>query len=234
MPTLIRKFPTAKFDPSADAAGEGTRGPLPRWDFCSPHFPAPSLSLHQARTSGCFIIFPQHRNELLGPAKNKSTKKMWKVPVLFFVLGRASLWVLADASTVRPEDDMTTGVENSKAALGMEDYVTPSASGEPHKSAGLTALMPTRAKSITEDHKEDRPTAESTAHSQGQSQSTTTPNVATRPAPGKTDGEKPTVKKGGLSTMTLTGIIVGVLLAIGFIGGIITVFVRKMSGRYSP
>ncbi|XP_026965925.1 podoplanin isoform X4 [Sagmatias obliquidens] len=222
MPTLIRKFPTAKFDPSADAEGEGTRGPLPRWDFCSPHFPAPSLSLHQARTSGCFIIFPQHRNELLGPAKNKSTKKMWKVPVLFFVLGRASLWVLADASTVRPEDDVTTGVENSKTALGMDDYTTPSAGGEPHKSAGLTALMPTRAKSITEDHKEDRPTAESTAHSQGQSQSTTTPNVATRPAPG------------GLSTMTLTGIIVGVLLAIGFIGGIITVFVRKMSGRYSP
>lgn len=99
MPTLIRKFPTAKFDPSADAEGEGTRGPLPRWDFCSPHFPAPSLSLHQARTSGCFIIFSQHRNELLGPAKNKSTKKMWKVPVLFFVLGRASLWVLADGKT---------------------------------------------------------------------------------------------------------------------------------------
>ncbi|XP_059998800.1 podoplanin isoform X2 [Lagenorhynchus albirostris] len=231
MPTLIRKFPTAKFAPPADAAGEGTRGPLPRWDFCSPHFPAPSLSLHQARASGCVIIYPQHRNERSAPQRT-STKKMWKVPVLFFVLGRASLGVLADASTVRPEDDMTTGVENSKAALGMEDYMmTPSASGEPHKSAGLTALMPTRAKSITEDHKEDRPTAESTAHSQGQSQSTTTPNVATRLAPGKTDGEKPTVKKGGLSTMTLTGIIVGVLLAIGFIGGIITVFVRKMSGR---
>ncbi|XP_024605595.1 podoplanin isoform X3 [Neophocaena asiaeorientalis asiaeorientalis] len=157
---------------------------------------------------------------------------MWKVPVLFFVLGRASLWVLADGSTVRPEDDMTTGVENTKATLGVEDYmVTPGASGEPHESAGLTALMPTRAKSTTEDHKEDLPTAESTAHSQGQSQSTTALNVATRPSPGKTDGEKPTVEKGGLSTVTLTGIIVGVLLAIGFIGGIITVFVRKMSGR---
>ena len=40
-------------------------------------------------------------------------------------------------------------------------------------------------------------------------------------------------QSGGLSTVSLVGIIVGVLLAIGFIGGIITVFVRKMSGRYS-
>ncbi|XP_007463244.1 PREDICTED: podoplanin [Lipotes vexillifer] len=161
---------------------------------------------------------------------------MWKVPVLFFVLGRASLWVLAEGvSTVRPEDNMTTGVEDGKATLGVEDYmVTPGAGGEPHESAGLTALMPTRAKSITEGHKEDLPTAESTVHSQGQSHSTTTLNVATSRSPGKTDGEKPTtVEKGGLSTVTLTGIIVGVLLAIGFIGGIITVFVRKMSGRYS-
>uniref|UniRef100_Q86YL7-2 Isoform 2 of Podoplanin n=1 Tax=Homo sapiens TaxID=9606 RepID=Q86YL7-2 len=37
----------------------------------------------------------------------------------------------------------------------------------------------------------------------------------------------------GLSTVTLVGIIVGVLLAIGFIGAIIVVVMRKMSGRYS-
>nr|XP_058901887.1 podoplanin isoform X1 [Kogia breviceps] len=130
---------------------------------------------------------------------------------------------------------MTTGVENGKATLGVEDsVVTPGASGEPHESAGLTAPMPTRTKSTTEVHKEDLPTAESTIHSQGQSQSTTTLNVATSQSLGKTDGEKPTVEKGGLSTVTLVGIIVGVLLAIGFIGGIIIVFVRKMSGRYSP
>ncbi|XP_068395023.1 podoplanin isoform X1 [Eschrichtius robustus] len=162
---------------------------------------------------------------------------MWKVPVLFFVLGSASLWLLAEgASTARPEDAMTTGVEKDKATLRVEDYtVTPGAGGEPHQSAGLTALMPTRTKSITDGHKEDLPTAESTTHSQGQSQSTTAPNVATSQSPGKTDGENPTtVEKGGLSTVTLVGIIVGVLLAIGFIGGIITVFVRKMSGRYSP
>ncbi|XP_054940415.1 podoplanin-like [Physeter macrocephalus] len=158
---------------------------------------------------------------------------MWKGPVLFFVLGSASLWVLAEASTVRPEDGMTTGVENGKATPGVEDHVeTPGASGEPHESAGLTAPMPTRTKSMTEVHKEDLPTAESTIHSQGQSQSTTTLNVATSQSPGKTDGEKPTtVEKGGSSTVTLVGIIVGVLLAIGFIGGVIIVFVRKMSGR---
>lgn len=37
----------------------------------------------------------------------------------------------------------------------------------------------------------------------------------------------------GLATVTLVGIIVGVLLAIGFIGWIIFVVVRKMSGGYS-
>ena len=36
------------------------------------------------------------------------------------------------ASTVRPEDDVTTGVKNEKTTLGVEDYMTiPTASKEP-------------------------------------------------------------------------------------------------------
>lgn len=37
----------------------------------------------------------------------------------------------------------------------------------------------------------------------------------------------------GLAAVTLVGIIVGVLLAIGFVGGIIIVVMRKISGRFS-
>ncbi|XP_015094450.1 podoplanin isoform X1 [Vicugna pacos] len=161
---------------------------------------------------------------------------MWKVPLLFCVLGSASLWVLAGASTVRPEDDVTQGVTDGKVIPRVEDYTTtPSASEEPHKSAGLTALVTTRAKSVTDRPGEDLPTAESTVHVQEESRGTTTSNAATSRSSEKTDGkEQTTVEKDGLETVTLVGIVVGVLLAIGVIGGIIIVAVRKMSGRYSP
>jgi hypothetical protein len=37
----------------------------------------------------------------------------------------------------------------------------------------------------------------------------------------------------GLPVVTLVGIIVGVLLAIGFVGGIFIVVMKKISGRFS-
>ncbi|XP_036601545.1 podoplanin isoform X1 [Trichosurus vulpecula] len=39
---------------------------------------------------------------------------------------------------------------------------------------------------------------------------------------------------GGLETVALVGIILGIVIAIGIIAGIIIAVVRKMSGRYSP
>lgn len=155
------------------------------------------------------------------PAEDKSAKKMWKVPVLLFVLGSASLWVLAEgASTVLPEDGVTPGVEgSSKASPGVEDYtVTPRTREEPY----ATPLVPTRTKGTTGSPTEDVFTVGSTTHSHKGSQSTTTQNVVTSQS------------HDGLGTVTLVGITVGVLLAIGFIGAIIVVLVRKMSGRYSP
>lgn len=149
---------------------------------------------------------------------------MWKVPVLLLVLGRASLWFLAEgAITVRPEDDIRT--------QGMEDGMgTPGASEDPYQSVDWTALVPTSTKS-TVTRIEDLPTSESTVHAQEESQSTTASNMATSHSMGDT---QTTIEKDGLATGTLIGITVGVLLAIGFIGGIIIVVVRKMSGRYSP
>ncbi|XP_066231204.1 podoplanin isoform X1 [Saccopteryx leptura] len=158
---------------------------------------------------------------------------MWTVPVLLLILGRTLLWVPAEgAITVRPEDDiMTPGVEDGLVTPGVEgDTVTPGPSEEPYESAGFTARVPTNTKS-RDIHIEDLPTSESTAHDQEESQSTTVANVA----PGHSvEVTEPTVEKDGLATGTLIGIIVGVLLGIGIVGGIITVLVRKMSGRYSP
>lgn len=38
---------------------------------------------------------------------------------------------------------------------------------------------------------------------------------------------------GGLETIALVGIIIGVIVAVGILAGIIIAVVRKMSGRYS-
>ncbi|EFB18933.1 hypothetical protein PANDA_015155 [Ailuropoda melanoleuca] len=126
--------------------------------------------------------------------------------------------------------------------------VTAGTSVEPYES-GLTAAVPINREGVTDLRLEDRAT-ESTVRAEEETQSTTTLNVVTShptgkrpPAKGVKDsvckeekvGEdtETTVEKDGLATVTLVGIIVGVLLAIGFIGGIIIVVVRKMSGRYS-
>ncbi|XP_027432516.1 podoplanin isoform X4 [Zalophus californianus] len=218
---LTRKVSYCKVCSSA-SAGEGSLGISPTLGlFCSlnssPCSPAP---LGKVLWLQSLFIFPQHRNQLLGPKENKSTEKMWKVPVLLLVLGSAWLWDPAEgASTVRPEDDVTPGVEDSVVTLGAEDNVmTTGTSEEPYES-GLTALVPINTESVTDFHLEDGPTQESTVHAREESQSTTALNVVTHHS------------VDGLATVTLVGIIVGVLLAIGFIGGIIIVVARKMSGR---
>ncbi|XP_027432487.1 podoplanin isoform X1 [Zalophus californianus] len=234
---LTRKVSYCKVCSSA-SAGEGSLGISPTLGlFCSlnssPCSPAP---LGKVLWLQSLFIFPQHRNQLLGPKENKSTEKMWKVPVLLLVLGSAWLWDPAEgASTVRPEDDVTPGVEDSVVTLGAEDNVmTTGTSEEPYES-GLTALVPINTESVTDFHLEDGPTQESTVHAREESQSTTALNVVTHHSVEKVDEDtETTLEKDGLATVTLVGIIVGVLLAIGFIGGIIIVVARKMSGRYSP
>lgn len=118
---------------------------------------------------------------------------------------------------------------------------TPAASKE-----SLATPMPTGTENVTYSHGEDLPTAESTTAKSTPAKSTAAKNTpakstvhthvpATSHSQGKTDGEKPkSTQKGGFSVGTLVGIIVGVLLGIAVIGGIISVIVRKMSGRYSP
>ncbi|XP_077631766.1 podoplanin isoform X2 [Crocuta crocuta] len=212
--------------------GKEAWGPLPPRGFRSPPSSPYSLApLGEGLWLQSFLIFPWHRHQLLGPKEDQSTKKMWKVPVLLLVLGSPWLWVPAEgASTVRPEDDMTPGVEDGLVTLGAEDnVVTTGASIDTEESAGPTGLVPTNTESITDFRIEDGPTQESTVHPSEESQSTTTLNVVTSESIG--EDTETTVENDGLATVTLVGIIVGVLLAIGFIGGIIILVARKMSGR---
>lgn len=208
---------------SFGCCGEGSLGTPPALGLLLPAFQPPlSRSAKQGPVAADFSSRPS--TETSCSKESELTEKMWKVPVLLLVLGRASLWFLAEgAITVRPEDDIRT--------QGVEDgMVTPGASEDPYQSVDWTALVPTSTKS-TVTRIEDLPTSESTVHAQEESQSTTASNMATSHSMGDT---QTTIEKDGLATGTLIGITVGVLLAIGFVGGIIIVVVRKMSGRYSP
>ncbi|OWK08546.1 PDPN [Cervus elaphus hippelaphus] len=134
------------------------------------------------------------------------------------------------ASTVRPEDDVTTGVKNEKTTLGVEDYLsTPAASKEP-----LATPRPTGTENVTQSHREDLPTGESTTAKSTPAQSTTAKTTVHThvPATSHSQGEKNS-HPSGLSVGTVVAIIVGVLLGITVIGIIIRVIYRKMSGRYS-
>ncbi|XP_075028751.1 podoplanin isoform X5 [Calonectris borealis] len=51
---------------------------------------------------------------------------------------------------------------------------------------------------------------------------------------GGLSGEPEKTEKGGLETIALVGIIIGIIVAVGILTGIIIAVVRKMSGRYSP
>ncbi|KAM6402613.1 podoplanin isoform 3-T3 [Rhynochetos jubatus] len=53
-------------------------------------------------------------------------------------------------------------------------------------------------------------------------------------ADGGQSGEPEKTEKGGLETIALVGIIIGIIVAVGILAGIIIAVVRKMSGRYSP
>ncbi|XP_074704247.1 podoplanin isoform X6 [Strix aluco] len=57
--------------------------------------------------------------------------------------------------------------------------------------------------------------------------------VNTENVDGRPSGEPEKTEKGGLETIALVGIIIGIIVAVGILAGIIIAVVRKMSGRYS-
>ncbi|XP_026718624.1 podoplanin isoform X6 [Athene cunicularia] len=57
--------------------------------------------------------------------------------------------------------------------------------------------------------------------------------VNTENVDGRSSGEPEKTEKGGLETIALVGIIIGIIVAVGILAGVIIAVVRKMSGRYS-
>ncbi|XP_066059097.1 podoplanin isoform X1 [Chamaea fasciata] len=77
-------------------------------------------------------------------------------------------------------------------------------------------------------------TTESTFVVDGESENATVYELNTESVDGERSGEPEKTDEGGLGTIALVGIIVGIIVAVGILAGIIIAVVRKMSGRYSP
>ncbi|XP_014737262.1 PREDICTED: podoplanin isoform X1 [Sturnus vulgaris] len=77
-------------------------------------------------------------------------------------------------------------------------------------------------------------TTESSFVLDGESENATAYEITTPSIDGKWSGEPEEPDEGGLGTIALVGIIIGIIVAVGILAGIIIAVVRKMSGRYSP
>ncbi|XP_027592152.1 podoplanin isoform X2 [Pipra filicauda] len=77
-------------------------------------------------------------------------------------------------------------------------------------------------------------TTESAFVPDGDSDNSTGYGVNTESVDGEPSGEPEKTEKGGLETIALVGIIIGIVVAVGILAGIVIAVVRKMSGRYSP
>ncbi|NXM19701.1 PDPN protein, partial [Ploceus nigricollis] len=77
----------------------------------------------------------------------------------------------------------------------------------------------------------DLKTTENTFILDGESENATAYEVNTESVDGKRSGEQEKTDEGGLGTIALLGIIIGIIVAVGILAGIIIAVVRKMSGR---
>lgn len=171
---------------------------------------------------------------------------MWTAPVLFWVLGSVWFWDSAQGGPIGAlEDDIVTpGTEDGMVTPGLEDRIATTGTTGLSESTAKAPLVPTHTESGAKPPIEDLPTSGTSDHDHKEHESTTTVKAVTshsadkktsHPNRDNAGGETLTTdKKDGLAVVTLVGIIVGVLLAIGFIGGIIIVVMRKISGRFSP
>ncbi|NXO93921.1 PDPN protein, partial [Certhia brachydactyla] len=92
--------------------------------------------------------------------------------------------------------------------------------------------MPTRLHNVTNLLQfGDLKTTESTFVLDGESENATAYEVNTERVDGEQNGEPEKTDEGGLGTIALVGIIIGIIVAVGILAGIIIAVVRKMSGR---
>ncbi|OXB64368.1 hypothetical protein ASZ78_009951 [Callipepla squamata] len=131
-----------------------------------------------------------------------------KVPLFVFILGSVPLVALAEeASAILEGEESATIDFKDRNDTEFEESPT---------------LLPTRLQSVTNLLQFGRlMTTESAFDLPEENDNTTYYEVNTESV------------DGGLETIALVGIIVGIIVAVGILAGIIIAVVRKMSGRYS-
>ncbi|KAM6116785.1 podoplanin [Phoenicopterus ruber ruber] len=143
-----------------------------------------------------------------------------KVQFFIFVLGTVPFIALAEeASSVLEGEESATIDFRDKNDTELEE---------------LAILLPTRLDNVTNVLQFGQlMTTESAFTPPEDSGNSTGYDTNTENADGGLSREPEKTEKGGLETIALVGIIVGIIVAVGILAGIIIAVVRKMSGRYS-
>ncbi|NXA83746.1 PDPN protein, partial [Thryothorus ludovicianus] len=153
-----------------------------------------------------------------------------KVPFFIFLLGSVPLVALAqEASSVLEGEESATIYFRDRNDAEYEDSTTISLSmpTRPHNVTNLLQFGILKSTESTVVLK----TTESTPVLDGETENPTTYEVNTESPDGERNGEPEKTDEGGLGTIALVGIIIGIIVAVGILAGIIIAVVRKMSGR---
>ncbi|XP_054705716.1 podoplanin isoform X1 [Grus americana] len=142
-----------------------------------------------------------------------------KVQFFIFVLGSVPFIALAEeASSVLEGEESTTIDFRDRNDTEFEE---------------LPTLLPTRLHNITNLLQFGQLMTTESAPAED-SDNSTGYEANTKKDDGGLSGDPEKTEKGGLETIALVGIIIGIIVAVGILAGIIIAVVRKMSGRYSP
>ncbi|NXB84293.1 PDPN protein, partial [Vidua chalybeata] len=155
-----------------------------------------------------------------------------KVPFFIFVLGSLPFVALAqEASSVLEGEESATIDFRDRNDTEFEELPTIVSFFLLFPPQFLS--FPTRLHNVTNLLQfGDLKTTESTFVLDGESENATAYEVNTeRIDGGERSGEPETTDEGGLGTIALLGIIIGIIVAVGILAGIIIAVVRKMSGR---
>ncbi|XP_054705719.1 podoplanin isoform X3 [Grus americana] len=141
-----------------------------------------------------------------------------KVQFFIFVLGSVPFIALAEeASSVLEGEESTTIDFRDRNDTEFEE---------------LPTLLPTRLHNITNLLQFGQLMTTESAPAED-SDNSTGYEANTKKDDGGLSGDPEKTEKGGLETIALVGIIIGIIVAVGILAGIIIAVVRKMSGRYS-
>ncbi|XP_054705720.1 podoplanin isoform X4 [Grus americana] len=139
-----------------------------------------------------------------------------KVQFFIFVLGSVPFIALAEeASSVLEGEESTTIDFRDRNDTEFEE---------------LPTLLPTRLHNITNLLQFGQLMTTESAPAED-SDNSTGYEANTKKDDGGLSGDPEKTEKGGLETIALVGIIIGIIVAVGILAGIIIAVVRKMSGR---